>query len=290
MSVRRIIPAYAAATAAATFLLLVAGGLVTSTDSGLAVPDWPLSYGMLFPPMVGGILFEHGHRMIAGFVGLLILGLTVCVGKAEPRPWVRRISYLALGAVVVQALLGGLTVLLMLPPQISIAHAVLGQTLFCLVVCLAWAVSGRWQEEPAPMVGGGRPSLPWLAAGAAVAAACQLVLGAVVRHTGYAVFHHIGGAIVLLALVVWCRMRVSQPDGRAAALHGHAQRALILVLMQVLLGAGLFMHRGSISFRTFHHGLGALVLAQAVVLAWETCRRTQPAARAAGAGVALDPS
>ena len=72
---QRALHRYASLTAVATFGLLIAGGLVTSTDSGLAVPDWPLSYGTWFPPMVGGILYEHGHRMIAALVGLMILGL-----------------------------------------------------------------------------------------------------------------------------------------------------------------------------------------------------------------------
>src|SRR3990167_4055149 len=102
---------YAVLSSAAMFLLILAGSLVTSTDSGLAVPDWPLSYGMLFPPMVGGIFYEHGHRMIAGLVGLMIAILAVWLWRVEPRRWVRRLGVSALGAVVVQALLGGLTVL-----------------------------------------------------------------------------------------------------------------------------------------------------------------------------------
>src|SRR3990167_2457625 len=123
---------YAQFTAIATFVLLIAGGLVTSTDSGLAVPDWPLSYGMWFPPMVGGIFYEHGHRMIAGVVGLMILGLAAWLWMRETRRWVRVLGYSAAGAVVLQALLGGLTVLLLLPPSVSIAHACLGQGVFVL--------------------------------------------------------------------------------------------------------------------------------------------------------------
>ena len=85
---------YAVLTAVVTWLLLIAGGLVTSTDSGLAVPDWPLSFGMWFPPMVGGVLYEHGHRMIAAVVGLMILALAVWVARAEPR---RPVCHLAPG-------------------------------------------------------------------------------------------------------------------------------------------------------------------------------------------------
>src|SRR5438093_4990523 len=80
---------FACLTAVATFFLIIAGGLVTSTGSGLAVPDWPLSFGMLFPPMVGGIFYEHGHRMVAGTVALMTLVLAAWLARKEPRRWVR---------------------------------------------------------------------------------------------------------------------------------------------------------------------------------------------------------
>src|SRR5919108_1259551 len=99
---------WATATTAATFALIFIGGLVTSTGSALAVPDWPLSYGMLMPPMVGGVLYEHGHRMVATLVGLLTLVLAVWTAFAEPRRGVRRLAWAALGAVVLQGLLGGI--------------------------------------------------------------------------------------------------------------------------------------------------------------------------------------
>ena len=121
---------YTKLVAGATLVLIVAGGLVTSTGSGLAVPDWPLSYGMLFPPMVGGILYEHGHRMIAGTVAVLTAIMALWLKLREPRRWVRRLGGLALLAVVLQAVLGGLTVIFLLPDAISIAHACLAQTFF----------------------------------------------------------------------------------------------------------------------------------------------------------------
>src|SRR6185295_13406428 len=135
---------YAVVCACATALLLVAGGLVTSTGSGLAVPDWPLSFGMVFPPMVGGILFEHGHRMVAGTVAILMLVLAVWLGLREPRRWVRVLGYAAMGTIVAQAVLGGVTVLLLLPPAVSASHACLAQTFFCLTVTIALVTSPRW--------------------------------------------------------------------------------------------------------------------------------------------------
>src|SRR5437899_9420341 len=83
---------FALFTAGCTLLLLVAGALVTSNDAGLSVPDWPLSYGSLTPPMVGGIRYEHSHRLIASFVGLLTIVLAVWLWLREPRPWVRRLG------------------------------------------------------------------------------------------------------------------------------------------------------------------------------------------------------
>src|SRR2546425_12607333 len=83
---------FALFTAGCTLLLLVAGALVTSNDAGLSVPDWPLSYGSLTPPMVGGVRYEHSHRLIASVVGLLTLGLAIWLWLRGPRPWVRRLG------------------------------------------------------------------------------------------------------------------------------------------------------------------------------------------------------
>src|SRR5262245_31160383 len=103
-----------------TLFLIFVGGMVTSTGSGLSVPDWPLSYGMIFPPMVGGVFYEHGHRMVASFVGLLTLILAIWTGLKEGRSWVRRLTFWALAAVIAQGLLGGITVKFFLPPAVSI--------------------------------------------------------------------------------------------------------------------------------------------------------------------------
>src|SRR5262245_17982079 len=123
--------------AAATVVLLAAGALVTSTGSGLSVPDWPLSFGRVMPPMVGGVLFEHGHRMVAGTVGLLTVVMAFWYARREPRREPRRLAFIALAAVVAQGLLGGLTVLLRLPPAVSVLHACIAQAFFALVVTLA---------------------------------------------------------------------------------------------------------------------------------------------------------
>ncbi|MBI2093195.1 MAG: COX15/CtaA family protein [Candidatus Omnitrophica bacterium] len=265
---------YAMLTASATFLLLIAGGLVTSTDSGLAVPDWPLSYGMLFPPMVGGIFYEHGHRMIAGVVGILIGVLAVWTRKTEKRIWVRRLAAFAFAAVLAQALLGGLTVLLLLPPQISIAHACLGQTVFCLVVGLAWCTHPGWSATLAtarPI--GGSFFLRFLAMAVAILAATQLFLGAVIRHTGIAVVPHMIVALCLLMTSVICLWQVLKRRASLPSVPSHAWRVVLLLGVQLTLGVMVFLNRSSVGLRTAHVAVGALILSQAVLLAWEVWRR-----------------
>ena len=179
-----------------TFFLLIAGALVTSTGSGLAVPDWPLSFGTFFPPMTGGVLFEHGHRMIAGTVGILTMILTFWTWKKESRRWICRLASAALGAVVLQALLGGLTVLMKLPPQVSIAHAILAQTFFCLTVAIAYFMNSEpviasdasdeaiLQPEIASLPSVARNDIKIFSIFNTVLIYLQLILGAAVRHFG----------------------------------------------------------------------------------------------------------
>src|SRR4051812_27881082 len=148
---------FACLVASCTLLLILAGGMVTSTSSGLSVPDWPTTYGysmFSFPlqNMVGGIFYEHGHRLIASTVGFLTIGLVVFLSIVEPRAWVRRLGWLALGAVVLQGVLGGLTVLFLLPAAISIGHAALAQIFFCLTVSIALFTSASWRDSTATTV------------------------------------------------------------------------------------------------------------------------------------------
>ena len=154
---------YAIALAVCTLFLVVAGASVTSKQAGLSVPDWPLSYGQVMPQMTGGVLFEHGHRMVATFVGLLTIGLVICLSRAEKRAWMRRLGWVALGAVIVQGLLGGLTVLLLLPPPVSVAHACLAQLFFSTTVAIAMFTSRSWQSGAEMVEDYGKPSLRSLA-------------------------------------------------------------------------------------------------------------------------------
>ena len=112
---QKFLRVFSKVTCLSVLFLIFVGGMVTSTGSGLAVPDWPLSYGMLLPPMVGGVFYEHGHRMAAATVGFLMLVLAAALSRFEKRKWVKNLGWLTLGTVVLQGILGGMTVLFFLP-------------------------------------------------------------------------------------------------------------------------------------------------------------------------------
>lgn len=173
---------FAVTTAVATFFLVIAGGLVTSTDSGLSVPDWPLSYGKLMPPMVGGIFYEHGHRMVATFVGLLTTILAIWLWRREDRRWVKILGLIALLAVITQGVLGGLTVLLLLPTWISVSHATLAQSFFSLTIVIALVTSPFWRSYHTKELAIVRRTRT-LAVATTGAILLQLILGALMRHT-----------------------------------------------------------------------------------------------------------
>src|SRR5260370_18836671 len=128
---------FALLVAGARFFLIIAGANVTSHDAGLATSDWPLSNGQFFPKMVGNLFWEHGHRIVATAVGVLTIVLAVYLQVRERRAWVKRLGWIALGGVVAQGLLGGVTVKLNLPLAGSAGHAALAQFFFFLPVCFA---------------------------------------------------------------------------------------------------------------------------------------------------------
>src|SRR5262245_44217784 len=183
---------FATFLAGCTVLLVLAGSLVTSTGSGLSVPDWPTSYGwnmFAFPPSnwVGGIFYEHGHRLIASSVGFLTIILTVWLWLSESRRWVRWLGVAALAAVITQGVLGGLTVLFFLPAAISTAHAALAEIFFCLVVSIALFTAPSWRAGGAAhlerSVRTGDASLRRLATTTTALIYAQILLGATMRHT-----------------------------------------------------------------------------------------------------------
>ena len=276
---------YVLFTSFCTVLLLSAGALVTGTGSGLAVPDWPLSYGRFFPPMVGGVLFEHGHRLVAGSVALFTIGMAYLFYAFERRKWVRKVAYAALGAVFMQALLGGVTVLLRLPKAVSISHACLAQLFFSLTVVLAVLTSGSWRALSASGSFGTWVVTRFLCAGLTFFFFCQLVLGASVRHfkAGLAIpdfprsfghwlpsefplgvflhFAHRIGAFLIVFLVGSVVVRTLRRHSDQLFLTLLVGLLGTLVCLQILLGATIIWAHRPLSVTTLHLVVGAGCLA-----------------------------
>ncbi len=182
----RFLPSFAWFTAAATVLLICSGGMVTSKGVGLAVPDWPTSFGynMFFFPIsqwVGGIFFEHTHRLIASLIGFLTIILAIWVWRSNVPRWVKALGWASLGAVILQGVLGGLRVTL-LKDEIGIFHACLAQAFLGMLIVLALATSPVWQRLMRS--GSTRPprALAILALVVTGLIYGQLALGATMRH------------------------------------------------------------------------------------------------------------
>jgi cytochrome c oxidase assembly protein subunit 15 len=297
---------YAIAVAVATAVLIFAGGLVTSTGSGLSVPDWPNTYGWFmfsFPldKMVGGIRYEHTHRLIASTVGFLILVLAVWLRMAEPRAWVRRLGYVALAAVVTQGILGGITVLWFLPTPVSVAHAGLAQIVFCLAVSIALVTSPGWARA----YGAGTPAsddrvMRRLAAGTVALVYTQIIVGAVMRHTGAGLaipdfplafgalvppqwsagiaihFAHRVGAVLVTLTVLALAGHVLAHHRARAELRRPAVLLLGLVAAQITLGAYTVLSGKHYVINSLHVVTGATVLVTSLVIALRVFRGTFP--------------
>ena len=286
---------FAALTAASTLVLIYMGGLVTTTGSGLAVPDWPLSYGMLMPPMVGGVRYEHGHRMAASAVGLLTLVLAIWTARSEPRRGVRNLAWIALAAVVAQGLLGGLTVLFLLPTPVSVAHACLAQTFLCLTIALTYATSREWTAAAPQSDTAGLRGAAALATGIVF---IQLLLGALMRHLGAGLaipdfplslgrvvppldtapvavhFAHRLGALLVLGSVAWLFVRARR--SRDARFRPLAALALGLAVIQIGLGALTVLSEKAVVPTTSHVAVGAAILGLCFFLALRARRLLHP--------------
>jgi len=270
--------------AASTLFLIFAGAMVTSTGSGLAVPDWPLSYGQLFPPMVGGIFYEHGHRMVAATVGLLTVIQAIWLQRRARKRSLRILGWTAVGAVIAQGVLGGLTVIFLLPPAISIAHAGLAEIFLCLNFSIAFFAS-RWHDDLTAMEKGDAPIAGTTALVGLVYA--QILVGALMRHlhAGLAIptfpgpflppaaslpilvnfVHRVGGfAIAIAVLALFIRLL------RFESRHPLRQLATLLVMVvpaQILLGAYTIWSGKQPVITSLHVVTGAFTLALSVLLA-----------------------
>lgn len=296
---------FAWVAAATVFLLLVTGGLVTGLESGLAVPDWPNSFGhnmLLYPisEMKGGIYYEHAHRLYGMLVGTTALVLVSVLWREDRRGWVRMLSLALLAMVCVQGLMGGLRVtgritleqdpsLLSPSTHLAIAHGVFGQIVFAVFLIVAAATTRTWLlATPKARLGstGDRDSAAILPALLVV----QLVLGAMYRHLQpeggggptaadhpmWAIYAHIAMAIVVTAAVILAGGRAWAHDAHPI-LRRLGQGLAALTGVQLLLGivavAAVWTRpSGAISIfevvsTTLHQATGALILGGAVLLA-----------------------
>jgi heme a synthase len=289
---------FAKVVVAATVILILAGSLVTSHDAGLSVPDWPTSYGwnmFTFPPSmwVANILYEHGHRLIASTVGFLTIILAIWLWVAE-RGWLRWLGIVALGTVIAQGVLGGLTVLFFLPPAISTAHAGLAEIFFCLTVAIALFTSPGWRREPAAVAV--EPAVRRLATATTVLIYIQILVGATMRHTGAGLaipdfplmfggvmpdhwdekiaihFEHRAGALLVMFAVASTLALVLVKHRARREIVVPALTLDSLVLVQITLGALTVLSRRDPWINSFHVVCGALVLTTSLVLALRTWR------------------
>jgi cytochrome c oxidase assembly protein subunit 15 len=289
---------FAKFVAASTVLLILAGSLVTSHDAGLSVPDWPTSYGwnmFTFPPSmwVANILYEHGHRLIASGVGLLTVVLAIWLWAADTPRWLKWLGIAALGAVVAQGLLGGLTVLFFLPPAVSTAHAGLAEIFFCMTVAIALFTSPGWKTAPPPIEDG------WLGRIAATTTAVvfgQILIGAAMRHTGAGLaipdfplmfghlvpdhwnlgiaihFAHRVGAVVVALAVAFTAVYIWRGHTDRVELAQPALVSMILLVFQLTLGSLTVLTRRHVWISSLHVVFGALLLTASLVITLRSWR------------------
>jgi heme a synthase len=227
---------FAVLTACCTFLLIIAGALVTSNQAGLSIPTWPLANGTAFPPMVGGIRWEWSHRLAAATVSILTLILAVWIWFRESRQWVRILGICAFLLIIAQALLGRFTVKTFLDPPVSASHATLAELFFITVVSLA-VFTGKWWSADVPQLHDDEsPKLRSLAIWTSALILVQIILGAAFRHNAFGIVPHLIGAGVVTFMVFWTVLAVATRFRKVRDLRVAARYLEILLGAQLALG------------------------------------------------------
>lgn len=307
----------------ATFPLIWVGGLVTTYDAGMAVPDWPGTYGynlFLYPWGVWlygpfDIFIEHGHRLLGATVGLIAIALLVVVFCYDKRHWVRGLAIATLTAVIFQGLLGGLRVLNN-DVQIAKIHGIFGPTFFALCVTMAVITSRLWRERTKLQLEETDPKLQRLSVITAALALCQIAVGAHLRHLPVdfsptmfrsVVFFHLILAAALVVHIVLLGVRVFRQHRHEGYFVRPALCLLTLILLQLCLGSATWvvnyawptwMQRSGLTFDftvqaggywqamvvTGHQAMGSLILAFSVLLALRSLRLLKITSHSSPAG------
>jgi heme a synthase len=272
-----------------TILLLIAGALVTSNDAALSVPDWPLSYGTLTPPMVGGIVYEHSHRLIAAGLGIFTLLLAIVLWVADERRWLRWFGVIAVLGVIVQAILGGQVVIRLLHYWLPVIHACFAQIVFGAVLSIAVFTSRWWMSERPHLEDRGSPSIHAVALLNAGVIFFQVFLGAAFRHQEMPIWPHIAGALAVLATVIWTAVVLRKRFSESRELSRSRILLHAIFGVQFLLGLGTYWSRLTtadapqpmpltIALTVTHTVVGALVFAASVAIVL-VCYRVVPRRR-----------
>jgi cytochrome c oxidase assembly protein subunit 15 len=276
-----------------TFVLLIAGALVTSNDAALSVPDWPLSYGSLTPPMVGGIRYEHSHRVIAGVLALLSTMLAIWVLKVDKRRWLQWFSVAAVLGILAQAVLGGEVVRQLLHYWLPVMHACFAQIVFAALLGIAVFTSRWWLSEQPQIQDSGSPSIHTLAIVNSVIIFFQVILGAGFRHKDIPVWPHMVGALVVVGMLIWTAAVLRRRFEKSAAISKTRIMLHAILGTQILLGLGAYWSRlvtaqdpqpmpSMVAFTVLHTVVGALLFGVAVLLVL-LCYRLIPRRREATA-------
>jgi heme a synthase len=280
---------FAILLAVSTLFLIIAGASVTSNQAGLSVPDWPLSYGQVMPEMEGGVFYEHGHRMIASAVGFLTIVMAVWLWRVDDRKWLKNLGLLGVAAVILQGVLGGMTVLFMLPKSVSISHACLAQLFFAATVGIAIFTSPGWRRGPEFVDDSGWPSLRSLAVTASVLTLLQVALGAGFRHRAFGIMPHILVALVLTVVLIMIATFVIVQFPKHRALTKAAWALMGVTVVQICLGVLAYVVRLNhwdaayptgilVASTVAHVAFGALTVAAIAALTLEIFYHVRPKA------------
>jgi cytochrome c oxidase assembly protein subunit 15 len=245
--------------------------------------------------MKGGVFYEHGHRMVASTVGLMTIVMAVWLWRADPRPWMKRLGWAALGGVVFQGLLGGLTVIYLLPKPVSIGHACLAELFFSTTCAIALFTSREWHRGPVPVASAGWPVRPGSVVLLPLAVLCQVALGAAYRHKVLDLIPHVLGALAVMALVMYSAILILVNHRDHPPLRRTATALLSITFLQVFLGVAAYMSRVStadapqpmpvmVVLTVAHVALGALTMAASVIAAIQVHRHVRPPLVEAPAG------